>query len=192
MSVDYTTIVQASFGFWSKLFAQSIDKEAQFFICIDDSYKIRFLSENKGCIDNVINLSKRYPNEIFYAKTKAVSGKDFPEHYVIYNGEIENDPTEMRYTFFYSYQDEDKNKININFLKEFQNNAANHFKNIAIHNKSIEDSMLRGEITLKDFESLYKTYIEYVSMYNNLILEASESSLPCDHIYVKIKKYHKT
>jgi hypothetical protein len=79
MQKKYYTTVRASEGFWENLIAKQIDKEESLAISNIEKNEMIFTSTGKSVLDEIVNMSKEYPDEIFKVK---IEGDDVYNNYI--------------------------------------------------------------------------------------------------------------
>jgi hypothetical protein len=129
MSYEYYTIVKASSGFWEKLLMKQINKEAPFQISNIKSDEIVINSTNRTALEEIKNLSKEYPEEVFRVK---VAGEDVYENFVslyeYFKGESKLVKEGLEYCF--GIKTEDRDKLKKGLFNKFQKKVADYYQRI--------------------------------------------------------------
>jgi hypothetical protein len=160
MSYEYYTIVKASEGFWEKLLMKQINKEKPLKINKIVSDEIVINSTNKTPLDDIIKLSKEYPEEVFRVK---IAGEDVYENYVyLYecsNGDSKLVKEGLEYCF--GIKTEDRDKLEKGLFNRFQKRVADYYQRIeqpkVNHELFFDDDQKEHE----DDNDNYSVIIEY-------------------------------
>ena len=129
MSYEYYTIVKASEGFWEKLLMKQINKETPFEINKIVADEIVINSTNKTPLEDIIKLSKEYPEEVFRVK---IAGEDVYENYVyLYEcskGDSKLVKEGLEYCFSINVLDLDK--LDVGVFDRFKKKVAWYYQKI--------------------------------------------------------------
>jgi hypothetical protein len=129
MSYEYYTIVKASEGFWEKLLMKQINKETPFEINKIVADEIIINSTNKTALDDIIKLSKEYPEEVFRVK---IAGEDVYENYVYLYECSKGDSKLVKEGFEYCFEvkKSDSDKLDNDVLRRFEKIVADYYQRI--------------------------------------------------------------
>ena len=174
MSYDYYTIVKASSGFWEKLLMKQINKEATFQISNIKSDEIVINSTNKTSLNDIIKLSKEYPEEVFRVK---IAGEDVYENYVYLYECSKGDSKLVKEGLEYCFgiKTEDRDRLEKGLFNRFQKRVADYFQRIeqpkVNHELFFDDDQKEHE----DDNDNYSVIIEYKT--GNVCLTAKKFGL---------------
>jgi hypothetical protein len=129
MSYEYYTIVKASEGFWEKLLMKQINKEKPLEINKIVADEIVINSTNKTPLDDIIKLSKEYPEEVFRVK---IAGEDVYENYVYLYECSKGDSKLVKEGLEYCFgiKTEDRDKLEKGLFNRFQKRVADYYQRI--------------------------------------------------------------
>lgn len=129
MSYEYYTIVKASEGFWEKLLMKQINKETPLEINKIVADEIIINSTNKTALEDIIKLSKEYPEEVFRVK---IAGEDVYENYVYLYECSKGDSKLVKEGFEYCFEvkKSDSDKLDNDVLRRFEKKVADYYQRI--------------------------------------------------------------
>ena len=160
MSYEYYTAVKASEGFWEKLLMKQINKETPLEINKIVADEIIINSTNKTALEDIIKLSKEYPEEVFRVK---IAGEDVYENYVyLYEcskGDSKLVKEGLEYCFSINVLDLDM--LDVGVFDRFKKKVADYYQRIeqpkVNHELFFDDDQKEHE----DDNDNYSVIIEY-------------------------------
>jgi hypothetical protein len=174
MSYEYYTIVKASEGFWEKLLMKQINKETPLEINKILADEIIINSTNKTPLEDIIKLSKEYPEEVFRVK---IAGEDVFENYIYLYECSKGDSKLVKEGFEYCFEvkKSDSDKLEEGLFNRFQKRVADYFQRIeqpkVNHELFFDDDQKEHE----DDNDNYSVIIEYKT--GNVCLTAKKFGL---------------
>ena len=137
MSYLYFTMVKASPGFWAGQLKNQAIRKLPFEINKIIGDEIVILSENGTAFDDLMNLSREYPEEIFRVK---IAPEEFCENYV-YLFEMSKGDSKLineGYEYCFGIDTNDLKKLPEGLYERFQKKVADYFQKIDYHPKKVK------------------------------------------------------
>lgn len=133
MYIEYYTIVSASSGFWERLLMKQIGDDLSCRIGIAGIGELKIISKNGPALDEIILLSKEYPDEVFQVEIAADNiYENYVYHYECSSGQSKLIKQGFEYCFGINAYD--RNRLPNGLFEKFRKTASDIYKRLEERN----------------------------------------------------------
>lgn len=120
-------VVTASPGFWGRLLMKKINAETSNRLTNDMMEEIVIANTNGQVLEDIVNISKEYPDELFWIK---ISGEDVFENYV-YTYSCSNGSAELKkqgLEYFFGISKSDQKRLKEGLFEQFKRRITANYE----------------------------------------------------------------